>query len=273
MSTIALPYLSAARVSGPDAHAFLQGQLSADISGLQERHATLACYCSPRGRVLGLLLVIRTGGDYLAVGSASLLPGMMKRLQLYVLRAQVHIDLAPELTVVGLGAVDSKGSEPPGFSPPGIGLTYDVQSGAAPSAAPAEEWKALELARGVAWLGPETTERFIPQMLGFERIGAVSFSKGCYLGQEIIARAKHLGRVKRRPQLLLAESGPIAPGSSVRLIAGGQSLDGTVVEGVAAGASGDGSVSQTLLMVVSAEPSDPIESLEYEGRSYGCATM
>jgi folate-binding protein YgfZ len=198
---------------------------------------------------------------------------MVKRLQLYVLRARVQIDMAPELAVAGLSALETKGAGASGFSPPGIGLTYDLQRNGSPSATPAEEWKALELARGVAWLGPETTERFIPQMLGFESIGAVSFSKGCYPGQEIVARAKHLGRVKRRPQRVLAECGPVAPGSSVRMLAGGQSLDGTVVDSAAAGAPAAGSASQTLLMVVSAEPSGPIDTLEFEGRSYRCATM
>ena len=273
MSSIALPYLSAARVSGPDAGAFLQAQLSADITGLQQGHATLACYCSPRGQVFGLLLVIREDDDYLVLGAASLLPGMVKRLQLYVLRARVQLAMVPELAVVGLGVSGSPGSGAGGFSPPGIGLTYGLRETGSSSTAPPAEWKALELARGVAWLGPETAERFIPQMLGFDRIGAVSFTKGCYPGQEIVARAKHLGKVKRKPRFLRAASGPIPAGSSVRLIAGGQSLDGTVVDSVATGAPTDPSDRQSLLMVVSAEPSDPIEAIEHEGRTYRCATM
>jgi folate-binding protein YgfZ len=271
VSSITLPYLSAARVSGPDADAFLHGQLSADISGLQEGQATFACYCSPRGQVFGLLLVIRTAGDNVVVGAANLLPAMLERLQLYVLRSRVKIAPAPGLAVVGL--TDPKGGGAAGFSPPEVGLTYGLQKIDARSAAPAEEWKVLELARGVAWLGPETAERFIPQMLGFEEIGAVSFSKGCYPGQEIIARAKHRGKVKRRPQRLLAESGPIAAGSSVRLSAGGQSIAGTVVDSVAAGTAEESSGNRHLIMAVSAEPSGPVETLEHEGRSYPCATM
>ena len=272
MSSIALPYLSAARVSGPDAGAFLQAQLSADIAGLQEGHATLACYCSPRGQVFGLLLVIRNDDDYLLLGAASLLPGMVERLRLYVLRARVQLAMVPELAVAGLGA-DGSPDSAAGFSPPGIGLTYGLQEAGSSSTALPGDWKALELARGIAWLGPETTERFIPQMLGFDTIGAVSFSKGCYPGQEIVARAKHLGKVKRKPRFPRAGSGPIPAGSSVRLIAGGQSLDGTVVDSVALGVPSDGSDERSLLMVVSAEPPDPVEAIEHEGRTYRCATM
>lgn len=263
---IALPHLSAALASGPDARAFLQAQLSADIEGLEDGGATFACYCSPKGQVFGLLLVTRSGDDYPIVGSADLLPGMIARLGLFVLRARVELQMAPELAVLGLSDPGSTDAAR-GFSPPGTGLTYALATGGEGRAERFERWKERELRAGVAWLGPETTERFIPQMLGFDALGAVSFSKGCYPGQEIIARARYLGRVKRKPQLLQAESAPLAPGSGVKLVAAEASLDGTVVDSAALPDAG------CLLLVVAPEITGPIGELEHEGRSYRCATI
>lgn len=272
MTAFALPYLAAARLSGPDAQTFLQAQLSADVTRLEDGGATFACYCSPRGQVIGLLLVCRAGAEYLVIGSASLLPGIVQRLRLFVLRARVQLALAPEWDVCGLE--DPEASAAAGaFRPPGSDLAWGLRSGGELSAAGAEFWKELELRRRVAWLGPETTERFIPQMLGFDEIGAVSFSKGCYPGQEIVARAKYLGRVKRKPLNLLVESAPIAAGSAVRLSAGGESLEATVVDSAPVRADSGGTADQSVVLVVSPEAPGPVESLDLGSRTYRCATM
>jgi folate-binding protein YgfZ len=263
---IALPYLSAARVSGPDAGAFLQAQLSADIGALQDEESTFACFCSPKGQVFGLLLVIRTGDQYRIVGAASLLPGMIARLRLFVLRAKVEIELASELNVLGISEPDAAPAAG-GHSPPGTDLTYALAGDGEADADGAERWTEKELRAGIAWLGPETSERFIPQMLGFDALGAISFSKGCYPGQEIIARARYLGRVKRKPQFLLVDSEPVAAGSAVRLLAGEERLDGIAVDSVAVPGSG------SLLMVVAPEPTGTIDELEHDGRTYRCATI
>jgi folate-binding protein YgfZ len=121
----------------------------------------------------------------------------------------------------------------------------------------------------VAWLGAPTSERFIPQILGFDQIGAVSFSKGCYPGQEIVARARYLGTVKRRPLHLLVDAAPaIPPGATIRVLAGDVWLDGTAIDGAPLGTG-----RQSMLFVVAATPAGTVKSMEYEGRSYRCATM
>jgi folate-binding Fe-S cluster repair protein YgfZ len=94
MHTTQLDYLAAARFSGKDAGGFLHAQLSADVQALAPGQATFAAYCSPRGQVLGVLLVCRRRDDYLAAASAALLPGMLQRLRLFVLRSQVTLEEA-----------------------------------------------------------------------------------------------------------------------------------------------------------------------------------
>ncbi|MDX1381678.1 MAG: hypothetical protein R3233_11180, partial [Xanthomonadales bacterium] len=240
MTRHALTYLAAARVAGPDAAAFLHGQLSADVAALADGAGGFACYCSPRGQVYGLLLVCRRGPDFLLAGAAGLLPGMLQRLRLFVLRARVELALADELGVFGIdGAADAADSEAVNTA---AGLVYAVSAprdatDGAPEAA-SDGWKATELRHGVAWLEPATSERFIPQMLGFDRLGAVSFTKGCYPGQEIIARARYLGKVKRRPLRLLLEDTDAAAalaaggpehGSNLVLAAGAERLEATLV--------------------------------------------
>lgn len=270
-----LPYLASARVTGEDAGVFLHAQLSADIAGLQDGAASFACYCSPRGQVLGLLLVGRDGPSYRVVGSAELLPGLLERLGRYVLRARVLMQM--EAGVVCAGEPGSSGAAGEGFAlaPGGLDFQYrllDVSAGATPAPAGAEAWKAGELGRGVAWLGPATTERFIPQMLGFEALGAVSYSKGCYPGQEIVARAHYLGQVKRRPAIVtLQGAAGLEPGTGAQLTAAAGEVEATVID--AAGfESASGSVCTRVMLVAGAFEA-PLEFLRAEGRSYRCATM
>jgi len=271
VTSSALPYLSVARLSGPDAESFLQAQLSADIARLEDGGCTFACYLSPRGQVFGLLLVCRTPDDFFVVGAASLLPGMLQRLRLYVLRARVELALAMGLAVHGVAGAERAAPEVEVFRPPVGDLAYQLRPADEPMTGAADPWRERELALGVAWLGPETTERFIPQMLGFEGLGAVSFSKGCYPGQEIVARAKYLGRVKRGPLRLAVEADPIPAGATVRLTAGGESLDATVVDAVAGAVAG--TAGGCLVLMVAPELPGPVDSLDFEGRSYRCATM
>lgn len=281
MHANALPYLAVARVQGPDAAAFLQAQLSADIAALPGGGATFACYCSPRGQVYGLLLLCREANrpgaesaeNFLLAGAAELLPSILERLRRFVLRARVTLEPAGDLAVCGTPAEAAAAAEVYS-TPPGLTYRMAEATQCAPDSRAAAAWKAFELRHGIAWLGAATSERFIPQMLGFDRIGAVSFSKGCYPGQEIVARARYLGNVKRKPLRLLVDGAPeIPPGSAVRLLhaadAGdGNSLDGTLID------SAPGAVEeQTEFLVVAAVPEGSVTALEYAARSYFCATM
>lgn len=281
MHATALPYLAAARVQGPDAAAFLQAQLSADIAALAGGGATFACYCSPRGQVYGLLLVCREPGrtgeesssNFLLAGAAELLPSILERLRRFVLRARVTLEPAGDLAACGAPAAAVPAAGVYRTSP---GLAYRIAetSQCAPDGRAAAAWKALELRHGIAWLGAATSERFIPQMLGFDGLGAVSFSKGCYPGQEIVARARYLGTVKRQPLRLLVDGAPeIPPGSAVRLLQAADGGNGDWLDGTAIDSAAGGAEEPTSILVVAAVPEGSVTSLEYAARSYFCATM
>jgi len=265
---IALPYLAGARASGSDAGTFLHAQLTADIAALGDGEASFACYCSPRGQVYGLLLVCRDGQEYDLIADATLMPGMLRRLSMFVLRSQVRLAHTAEREVCGLTASETTAGIAVDCAVPQLDLAYRFEQRGACAAGKEADWKQRELARNVVWLEPATTERFIPQMLGLERIGSVSFSKGCYPGQEIIARARYLGKVKRTPRLLQLTDAPDAPhGASLRLRDDPQWLQGTLVDSVPTGSGG------ALWFVVAPFSDRSTESLEYEGRRYRCATM
>ena len=244
-----IPYLAVSHVSGNDASAFLQSQLSADILALEEGDQTFAAYCTPKGQVLGLLRVARVHDAYLMAARDVLLPGILARLQMYVLRSQVTMLAAPGTQVLG-----------------GPGPDYVFGSEAAP---PADEasWRAGELRAGIAWLDEAVSEKFIPQMLGYDTIGAINFQKGCYPGQEIVARARYLGKVKRKPVLAEIEKGPSpANGSRLRLLRAGDWTDAILVDRASTGGR------QVLFTVARAEPESRVDAVEIDGETYRCAT-
>jgi len=264
MTMIQLPYLSSARFSGSDAGSFLHSQLSADIAALDEGASTFAAYCTPRGQVLGLLLVGRFEDSYGIVGSSELLPAVIQRLRMFVLRADVQVEILRELQVFGLLPPCTAGTTTAIFSPGGFSLRYTLDVKSAASSEEVGRWKYAELSQGISWLGPETTEKFIPQMLGLDDIGAVSFSKGCYPGQEIVARTRYLGKVKREP-LIVAVTGQagIANRSKVQVTYESESIDGILVD------SAPAENGNTLLFIVT-RPSDgeQAKSISFEGQVY-----
>jgi len=272
LTPFTLPDLAVARVSGADAGAFLQAQLSADVAVLPDGGATFACYCSPRGQVFGLLLVGRVGDEFRLAAQRTLLPAMLKRLSLFVLRARVLLEMAESVVVQGC-LLTPDAPDPGGdFRPGGLGLAYRLVEKTAGLVEDQGRWKEQELRKKVVWLGPATSERFIPQMLGMEQLGAVSFSKGCYPGQEIIARARYLGKVKRKPLLLkIWGDAEWVAGEPLAIQGGPQPLEGTVIDSVALAESADpGAV---LLFAVAPVPDGPVESVVYGGCDYRCATM
>jgi len=249
LNTFHIPYLSVARASGEDTEAFLQSQLSADVAALKDGASGFACYCTPKGQVLGLLLIGRRGDDFLLAAHTVLLPGLLKRLGMYVLRAKVTLALEPDLCVTG-----ESGPE----------WNFAAK---APALADTEAWRAEELRFGAAWLDGDTAEKFIPQMLGYDRIGAVSFQKGCYPGQEIVARARYLGKVKRLPAIVEIKGRPgFENGTKLRLGVGGEWTEAVLVDHARDG-------DKTVLFTVARDPGEAeFDEIEYEGASYPCAT-
>jgi folate-binding protein YgfZ len=235
-----LDELGALRFAGPDARKFLQGQLSNDLSVLQPGRLLRAGLHNPQGRTLALLALIAGGGeDVLAILPHELLASVTGTLKRYVLRAKVQIsDASPAHTIFGVTAVDSPGPAPsaPESALPIIrgyasdrGLLVMPSAESPPTAAmlTRSDWRALDIADGLPQVYQATSGQFVAQMLNLDCIDAISFSKGCYTGQEVVARAHYRGRVKRRMQRFLSdmplqlapgETGQLADGRSFRVV-------------------------------------------------------
>jgi len=267
LTRIALPYLAVASVRGADAAAFLQAQLSADVESLTPGGSTFACYCSPRGQVYGLLMVFPEPDALRVVAAAELLPRIEQRLRLFVLRTRVEIEKEAGLRVFGVSdAAPGDGI----LRPLPDGPCYRVAAGPCEPDASSAQWKARELGAGIAWLGLATSEHFIPQMLGFDTLGAVSFRKGCYPGQEIIARARYLGQVKRRRLCLRVAGAPdLQPGTMVDIQAGSEWQAASVIDSVRPAAADPCQI----VFLVAPVTEGPVEALRHAERIYGCATM
>ncbi len=273
-----LAHVGLIRVSGADARAFLQGQLSTDLDRLTPQQAQYSSWNNAKGRVVTLLHVFLRDGDiYLALPRA-LLPAVLKRLSMYVLRSKVVLtDASDSLACLGLAGVRADALMATANLPAPVGVREVAVLGAvqvlrlhgdapryalmgppeeikglrqkleAAGAAPAsaETWALRRILAGEPAVFPETTEYFVAQMLDLDKLGGIDFKKGCYTGQEVIARAHYRGAVKRH--LARAESrstAPLAPGSDIHT----PGHDSPVAEVVDARQDEDG-VWQMLLVV------------------------
>jgi folate-binding protein YgfZ len=214
----ALPTLAALDARGPDARDFLHGQLSSDVRGLAVDAGQYATYNSPKGRMLATLVVWRRAPDHFTlVLAADLAAAMRKRLAMYVLRAKVTIEASPRplFGVVGAAARETLAGAAATFAgvrvdggdalalPDGRVLVEAAgpDAPAALAGLPAGDealWRWAGIRAGVAQVGAATSDAIIAQAANVELVGGVDFHKGCYPGQEIIARMQYLGRLKER---------------------------------------------------------------------------
>ena len=224
------------RASGEDALTFLQNLLSNDIREVSKTSAQYSSLNTAKGRVLATMLIWQEGGDYLLQLPRELIAPMHKKLSMYVLRAKVKItDASDEIVVLGvsgskasevlqnhLGKLPQQALGAAGFEQASV-LKIDearFQISTSPQHAP-KLWEAIsEKARPVGsrcwdWLNikagipnilPQTQEHFVAQMVNLDLIGGISFNKGCYPGQEIVARTHYLGKQKRRMYLAHVDS-------------------------------------------------------------------
>ncbi|MBS3936530.1 MAG: folate-binding protein YgfZ [Sulfuritalea sp.] len=232
------------RVGGADAAGFLHNLLTNDIVHLPPDGARQAALCSAKGRMLASFLIWREGPDYLLLLSADILPGILKKLSMYVLRSKVKLtDISSERSLFGvMGAT---------IGPAAPMTTAALQGGAAirldadrcvlalpagatpqeiPPAGRLEDWHLAEIRAGQPRIVAATQEAFTPQMVNYEiaAVGGVSFHKGCYPGQEIVARTQYLGKVKRRMYRVKIESA-FPPGADVFTPEAGNQHCGAVV--------------------------------------------
>jgi folate-binding protein YgfZ len=201
---------------GPEAARFLHGQLSADVESLAPGTSRLAGLHNPQGRAIALLVLARSSPDeILAVLPRELVRDVGARLQKFVFRAKVRIEAAA-FDVIGAAA----GADPHGahaFAWSDRQLLLAPAGRDLPRSTDATRWNLDDVRQGLPQVYAATREQFVAQMLNLDLLGAVSFEKGCYTGQEVIARAHYRGRVKRRLQRWLNTSGmALRPGDTAR---------------------------------------------------------
>ncbi|MFN2645525.1 MAG: folate-binding protein YgfZ [Burkholderiales bacterium] len=210
-------------VTGPDARAFLHAQLTNDIEQLPADRWVLAGWCSAKGRLLATFLVVPARDGFLLQLARDLAEPVAKRLAMYVLRTKVKIaDESERFAQFGIWDADISG---PDVAWNGSVVTVRVaprrylqlgpQAEMTQSADAREvDWTLQEIRAGRPLITRATQDRFVPQMVNFETLGGVDFRKGCYPGQEIVARAQYRGQVKRRMVHARAPAGvSLAPGA------------------------------------------------------------
>ena len=223
-NTAALRAPTLARVvfEGADAASFLQGQLSADTAALPNGKWTRAAYCSRQGRVLASVVLCRAGDDcYVAAVREDIADDLIARLSRFVLRAKVNMRRDDGDVVFAFG--DDGGFENGG----GELIVYDS------SDVGGDDWQQWEIARGVPWVGKATQEMFLPQFINLDLLGGVDFKKGCYVGQEVVARLHYRGSVKRRAMVVAGDGKP--PEEGAKITDGGGVNAGEVVNAAANG--------------------------------------
>lgn len=219
-------------VTGGDARDFLHAQLTNDIAQLPAERAALAGWCTAKGRLLASMLVIPSPDGFLLQLARDLAPAVAKRLSMYVLRSKVKIaDESEAWAQYGCwdappAAVTWHGST---VTVPVGNMRYlKIGKGLVQACSGTEDaWTLEEIRAGRPLISAATQDKFVPQMVNLEKLGAVDFKKGCYPGQEIVARAQHLGEVKRRMTHL-----QLPPGTSVKP---GEEFNGGVIVDSAAG--------------------------------------
>ena len=216
-----LTHLGVIRARGADATRFLQSQLTNDVAGMGLAEARLAGFCSAKGRLQASFLLWKAApDDVLLACSASLLAQTLKRLSMFVLRAQCKLSdaspQAPLLGLVGTAAVAAAAEAKPwekrdmaegtvirlpdvrGLARCLVAASTSADAADATTPYPLEDWRWLEVQSGIPTIESSTVDQFVPQMLNLEVLGAVDFQKGCYPGQEVVARSQYRGTVKRR---------------------------------------------------------------------------
>ena len=252
---------------GEETATFLQGQLTNDVRTLHADSAQWNGYCSPKGRLLGNFLMWRQGEDYCLQLSGDILSSVQKRLSMFILRAKTQVrdasDETVRLVVAGKAAEDAvttaMGAVPdatmrstatekgqvirvgedkfvlsitPEFAADAWAI---LRQSATPVGAPVWDW--LRLNAGIPMIVAATQEQFVPQMVNLEVIGGVSFQKGCYPGQEIVARSQYLGKLKRRMFLAHVDA-EAAPGDNLYSADFEGQVTGTIVNAAPAPSGG-----------------------------------
>ena len=251
--TPVLSTLGVIRAEGPDAASFLHGQLTQDFALLDASEARLAALCTAKGRMIASFIGIKPQPEtILLVCSKDILAATLKRLSMFVMRSKAKLtDASDQFNVYGLAgtAIASNGGDPaaaPGQRGalndaslvslyPSDGVPRALWIAPADSAAPTgallelDLWQWSEVRSGIVTLTTPVVEAFVPQMVNYESVGGVNFKKGCYPGQEVVARSQFRGTLKRRGYLVQAD-GALAAGDEVFRASDAEQPVGTVAQ-------------------------------------------
>ncbi len=256
-----LPDTGLLQVAGEDAAEFLHSQLSNSINDMPVDSLRLAGYCNPKGRLFAVFLVLRLDGGFLLLTERRLIPALLKRLRMFVLRAKVQIeDVSDAWAVFGLNGASalealtevtgSRDGAPLQLQRAGDLLTAQLpgDGGRTLLLSPADEaaaiwtnistavracgplaWRLLSIRAGEPVVHEGSSEAFVPQHVNLDLVNGVSFSKGCYPGQEVVARMHFLGRPNRRMYRLTSPVTEPLPAAGDRITTGEGKHAGDVV--------------------------------------------
>jgi folate-binding protein YgfZ len=274
--------LALVRFTGPDAARFLQGQLTQDMGDAGAGKTLLAACNTSQGRVIAVLRLRQTGADVWVLVAADVADPLVAHLKRYVLRAKVQIAVDHGAFIIGRRSGDAGDATTRGASDdativfqwapgrevvvrPSLGAEVRTVGASRSPTGDADDdgagiwrsWLAADIADGLPHVTASTSGHFVAQMLNLDVLDAISFNKGCYTGQEIVARTQNLGRIKRR--LLRYRVATGEPPAKLASLNHGQTKVGEVLQ-AAAGAAGT-----ELLAVVSLEARDLVLTLD-DGR-------
>lgn len=289
---------------GDDAETFLQGQFTNDIRKVTDAHSQLSGLCNPKGRLLATFRAFHRSDSYYLCLPDTMLEDVIKRLRMFVLRSKVTLEDASD-TFVHLGVSGGDAEEElrkcVGELPetvdavvqagnhtiirvPGINPSYEIFTTVDDArqlwdrlnvqSAPigANAWQLLDIQAGIPVISPQTREAFVPQMTNLQLIDGVSFQKGCYTGQEIVARMQYLGKLKRRMYRARVGNTPTLTGEEEIFAAGNRQQ--SVGKLVSAAPHPDGGYAiLVVLQIASAEGESGLHLGSAEGPSLELETL
>ncbi|GAB2711962.1 CAF17-like 4Fe-4S cluster assembly/insertion protein YgfZ [Halomonas garicola] len=295
-ATAPLEHLAALDIQGDDAEGFLQGQTSAQVNLADGRFAALTCFCTPKGRMLANGQLARMAENhYRLIVHASLVEPLMAHLKKFAPFYKVSLDAA-DAVLLGASRSDaetladtfdltlptSAWQQSQAANDAAIAVCYPEESDAGNDtwrwlfilpAAEAEKlscqgdtarWPLADVRRGLVWLDAEQQDSYLPQMVNWEALGGISFKKGCYTGQEVVARAHFRGQVKKRLSLgYLDAATPPANGTGVTATNDGDEDGKNIGEVVASAAADNGQTA--VLAVLNTRPLEKNPALDIEG--------
>ena len=191
------PFYTAIKISGPESSNFLQGQLTCDITKLDPVKVTPSAHCNRKGRMVSLFLLCKHKADFYLIIPSAIAESALAELNKYVLRSKVNLAIDNELTITGYLDIQPEPQDLI-FTVPGKRWLALGQGQAEADNNDINAWLERDIDNYMPWLTPETVGKFIPNEIKLDQHGGLSFDKGCYTGQEIIARLHYLGKSKKQ---------------------------------------------------------------------------